>query len=144
MNMSCKRLSAILASCLLLSSSTGCSAWRRGVQPETHGVPSVPEAVLVIYHVKPGAEDQLEELLKQAWSIYRREQLVCDKPHLLVRTREDAQNFRFIEVFSWVSWAATEHPPDAVNAILERIHSLCEARGGNVAVEFREAQILTP
>ncbi|HNQ74465.1 MAG TPA: hypothetical protein PKN95_12780 [Verrucomicrobiota bacterium] len=103
-----------------------------------------PEPVLIVYHVKPGAEQALEDVLKRAWEIYRSERLVFDKPHVCVRVKEDAEKIRFVEMFTWVSYFATEHPPDSVKKIWDQLQSLCEDRGGNTGVEVRQAEILTP
>lgn len=129
----------IFLATLLVVCMNGCST-------PTHRGDSAtqPEPVLIIYHVKPGAEKALEDVLKRAWKIYRRERLVIDQPHVCVRVNGGAEKVRFVETFSWVSHFATEHPPDSVREILEQIQSLCEDRGGNKGVEVRRAEILMP
>jgi uncharacterized protein YeeX (DUF496 family) len=123
----------------LLVGLNGCSA------PTHRGDSSTqPEPVLIIYHVRPGAEEALEDVLKRAWKIYRSERLVIDQPHVCVRVKEDTKTVRLVETFSWVSYFATEHPPDSVKEIWEQMQSLCEDRGGNMGVEVRQAEILMP
>jgi len=41
----------------------------------------LPETVLITYHVKPGKEADLEEVLRRGWKIYRKEHLVFARPH---------------------------------------------------------------
>ena len=101
-----------------------------------------PEPVLIIYHVKPGSEKELESLLKQAWSLYQTERMVFKQPHVCVRVREGGKNFRFVEVFTWVSYTVTEHAPDSVNNLLHQIELLCEERNGNRAIEVRQAELI--
>lgn len=124
---------------LLLVGLNGCST------PTHRGdAATQPEPVLVIYHVKPGAEKALEDVLKRAWKIYRNERLVFDQPHVCVRVNEDAEKVRFVEAFTWTSHFAAEHPPDSVKQIWEQMQALCEDRGGNRGVEVRQAEILMP
>ena len=101
-----------------------------------------PEPVLIIYHVKRGSEKELESLLAQAWGLYQRNHMVFHQPHVCVRVREDGNNVRFVEVFTWVSYFATEHPPDSVNKLWHQMELLCEERHGNRAVEVRQAELL--
>src|SRR5262245_24144988 len=119
---------------LLLVFLTGCST------PTGGGDQPVPE--LVIYHVKPGSENEVEELLKRKWNVLRKEHFVLDQPHICVRVNEDVGKVRFIETFTWVSPGAAEYPPDSVKAIWEEIQRLCEDRGGNKGVEDRGAEII--
>jgi len=70
--------------------------------------------------------------------------MVFPKPHVLVRIQEDAEHARFIEVFVWRGYYATEHPSERVKALLDQMQSLCEPRDGNLAIEFRNAQMLAP
>jgi len=102
------------------------------------------DPVLIIYHVRPGSESELQNLLKRAWQTYLSEGLVCSKPHLVMRVREDEQNFRIIEGFCWVGPFATEYPPDQVKQVWRLIEPLCESRQGNASIEVRQAEILSP
>jgi len=113
---------------LLMVSLSGCSTAHRKV-------PREPE--LAIYHVKRGAEKELERVLSRTWDAYRSEGLVFSEPHVLVRTSEDSDHNRFVEVFLWRGYHAVEYPSERVKALWAQIESLCEPRSGHVAVEFR-------
>ena len=101
------------------------------------------DPVVVIYHVKPGAERAIEPLLSRAWDTYLREGIVFSEPHVLVRTKE-AGGARFIETFAWRGYYATEYPSEAVKTLLQQIQALCESRGGALAVEFLSAEMFVP
>lgn len=102
------------------------------------------DPTVVIYHVKRGSEAELQSLLARAWDTYLREGMVFPKPHILVRTHEDSEHERFIEIFMWRGYYATEYPSEGVKALLERMQSFCEPRGGHLAIEFRDAQMFAP
>jgi hypothetical protein len=129
----------LFSAAVLLVCLTGCSTTTRRGELAAQADP-----VLIIYHVKPGAEKALEDVLKRAWQIYRRERMVFDQPHLCVRVNKDAEKVRFVEAFSWVSHFATEQPLDSAKQIWEEMKALCEDRGGNRGVEVRRAEILMP
>ena len=103
-----------------------------------------PETVLVIYHVKPGKEAELQTVLSRAWEIYRREHLVFAEPHILVRNIEDEGKTRFVEVFTWVSHSAPDRAPDSVKTMWEQEQSLCETRNGHTGIEGGEVDLLIP
>src|SRR5215213_3688178 len=71
-------LFAILLICL-----TGCSSAHNN---RSFGNPTEishePDPVAVIYHVKAGAEKDLESLLEQTWKTYLVERMVRAKPHV--------------------------------------------------------------
>lgn len=99
---------------------------------------------VVIYHVKRGSEAELESILTRTWDTYLKEGMVFHQPHVLVRAHEDNEHDRFIEVFMWRGYFATEYPSERVKALLEQMQSLCEPRGGHLAIEFRDAQMFAP
>ena len=129
---------------LLLVWLTGCSTVGHRDSVYYPATPNEPDPVLIIYHVKPGAEKELENLLKSTWEVYRKEGLVYDKPHICVRVNEDRERVRYVEVFTWVGIFATEYPPDSVKQLWAQIQALCEMREGNPGIEFRTAGILMP
>ena len=100
--------------------------------------------VTVIYHVRPGAEEQLEALLVRTWETYRKERMVCSEPHIRVRTHEDQQHDRFIEIFTWSGCFATEYPPVSVETLWKQIGALCETRDGDHVIEFRDTKMFAP
>jgi hypothetical protein len=83
---------------VLILALMGCSTTHRRGGGDRVG----SETVLITYHVLSGKEAELQALLSQAWEVYRSEQMVFYKPHTLVRTVEDGDKTRFVEVFTWV------------------------------------------
>jgi hypothetical protein len=100
--------------------------------------------MMITYHVKEGAEMELENLLKHTWKVYRKKQLVLDEPHICLRIVEGGQRVRVVEVLRWAGPFATEHPPESVSLLWEEMQSLCEARDGKPGIEVRRADILKP
>jgi len=103
-----------------------------------------PETVICLYRVKPGNERKFARLLERHWPTLRALGLV---------TRTRARHFRgaehdgaplFVEIFEWVSGAASEraHEHPEVAAIWEPMDVLCEARGGKPNMEFPHVQPL--
>jgi hypothetical protein len=124
--------------------ATGCassSQRARMNRPETRPVPAL---VTIIYHVKPGAENQLKELLDRAWETYQRQQMVYDRPHICVRIKEDSEHVRFVEIFSWAGAFTAEYPSETVKNLWAQINALCEDRNGNRGMEVRSAETLLP
>lgn len=84
---------------VLLVSLTACSTTR--VKTDAASDPKAsPETVLITYHVKPGKEADLEEVLRRGWEIYRKENLVFAQPHLIVRDKESGDKTRVVEIFT--------------------------------------------
>ena len=100
-------------------------------------VENTPTPQMVIYHVKPGSEQQLEVVLTETWRAYMKEQRVHSDPHVLVRIREDATHDCFVEIFTLVGFHAVEHPSVAVRGLWEQAQALCEDRDGQRAVQYR-------
>jgi hypothetical protein len=100
------------------------------------------ETVLVTYHVKPGKEADLEDVLRSAWKIYRQEGMVFAQPHVIVSDTEGDNKPRVVEIFTWVT--APDHAPDAVNGVWNEMHALCEARDGHDGLEFAEVKLIEP
>ena len=105
-------------------------------------LPARARPVLFTYHVKPGAEKALEAVLKQAWTIYRREGVVIEQPHLCVLFKEDDQNSCIMEMFALAGPFAIEYQSEAVKRIWEQIASFCEGRRGERGVEYIDAKVL--
>jgi hypothetical protein len=128
---------------LLLASLTACAT----THVKTNHVSDpkdLPETVLITYHVKPGKEAELENVLRREWKIYRNEHLVFARPHLIVRDKESGDKTRVVEVFTWVSHSAPDHAPDSVKAIWNDMQALCEPRDGHGGLEGGEVEILAP
>ena len=121
---------------VLLLAWTGCSTTRSGGRDRVGS-----ETVLITYHVQAGKAAEFQGLLLQAWEIYRSEHMVYFRPHVLVRSLEEGDKVRFVEVFTWVR--KPDHPPDNVTAIWQQEHSLCEARDGHAGIEGGEVRLIT-
>jgi hypothetical protein len=104
---------------------------------------SAPETVMVTYHVKPQNEAQFEQVLADAWKIYRQNNMVLSRPHLIVRDRETGGGLRYVEIFTWASHSQPEHAPAAVKNIWGKMMSLCEARNGHTGLEGGEVEIIS-
>jgi len=100
--------------------------------------------MLLTYHAKLGSEAELQRVLASAWDIYRADNLVCEEPHVLFRRPEGRTKSCFVEILSWVSHAAPDHPPANVAAIWQQEQSLCESRGGRPGIDGSEVDLLLP
>jgi len=134
------RSSLLKTTCLLLLASlaalAGCST------PPPRPAEAPPETVLVTYHVKPGQEAALEQVLARAWEVYRRDHLVFARPHVIVRDTEEGGRARVIEIFTWVSRSIPAHAPEDVKALWKEEESLCERRGGHYGIEPGEVELI--
>lgn len=123
---------------LSLVSLTACSTTTPATNHDS------PETMFITYHVQPGDEAKLQEVLSRAWDIYRKNHLVLTQPHVIIRAMESGGKTRFVEVFTWVSHAAPGHAPASVKKIWEQMQSLCEARDGHIGLEGGEVEMIVP
>ena len=135
---------SIFIALALLSLITGCSTTRPDQQRAAADDKRSPETVLITYHVKPGKEEELEQVLADVWVIYRREHLVFAQPHVTARANDGPDKTRFIEIFTWVSHSAPESVPASVNKLWDQMHSLCEPRDGHPNLDGGEGDLVTP
>jgi len=131
----------LLIPVLFLISLGACSTSKSYVKGDTSE--REPETMLVTYYVKPGKAAEFQQVLSQAWDIFRRENMVLAKPHVIVRDDEAAGKTNFVEVFTWISHYAPDHAPASVKAVWEQEQSLCEKREGHDAIEGSEVQVIT-
>jgi len=103
-----------------------------------------PETVFVTFYVKPGKEAEFQLVLSQAWEVFRRENIVLAKPHVIFVDDNDGSKTNFDEIFTWVSHYAPDHAPASVKAVWKKEQSLCEKWNGHDAIEFREVHLLSP
>jgi len=125
--------------CLFL---TGCAV-RPPTGPAATTAPD-PETVLVSYHVAPGKEQQLRQVLSDTWNVYRRERLVRPDPHVIVEAQDAAGKKRFVEIFTWVSHSAPDHAPDSVKKLWDQMQSCCETRDGHPGIDGGEVNLIVP
>ena len=96
------------------------------------------ETIYCISHVKQGKEAEYAALCAQAWSIYRRLDLVLEKPHVLFRGADASGKSYFGEIFTWKNSTIPDHAPDEVREIWRKLQSDCEPRGGRPGMDFSE------
>jgi hypothetical protein len=96
------------------------------------------ETIYSIAHVKPGMENQYAELSARTWAIYRKLDLVLEKPHIVVRGVDADGLPYFIEIFTWRSPEIPDHAPPEVRAIWQQLESVCEKRNGRPGIDFTE------
>jgi hypothetical protein len=83
-------------------------------------------------------ENQYAELSSKTWAIYRRLDLVLEKPHLVVRGTDVGGLPYFVEVFTWRSPEIPDHAPPEVRALWQQLESVCEKRNGRPGIDFTE------
>jgi hypothetical protein len=91
------------------------------------------------YRVKPGAEEQFKDILRQHTSTLRSLELITDRPpQTYVGFEKGIDGPLFVEIFEWVDevGAQVAHTHPQVSAIWERIGAACEERGGRPMFEF--------
>jgi hypothetical protein len=114
----------------------GCSTTHQAGSPKPGS-----ETVMITYHVQPGKEAEFQKLLAHAWEVYRSEHLVYVDPHTTLRSTEDGDKTRFIEIFTWVK--SPDNAPDSVQTVWKQEQSLCEARSGHRGIEGGEVELVT-
>src|SRR4051812_48773762 len=90
----------VLSSMFLLVSPGGAEPATRPKEPK---LAPAKETVLITYHVIPGKEKPLQELLAKVWDVYEKEHLVFSQPHVVVRQKDAADKNRIVEIFTWVN-----------------------------------------
>jgi hypothetical protein len=123
------------ASAVVLLTLTGCSTIH-----ETNDTRPGSETVMITYHVRAGKEADFQTLLARAWQVYTSEHLVSAEPHTVVRSTEDGDKTRFIEIFTWLN--SPDHAPGSVQAIWKQEEALCETQNGHRGIEGGEVQLV--
>ena len=96
------------------------------------------ETMHSVAHVKAGHEAEYAELSAKAWSLYERLGLVLDKPHVVLRGKDEKGRTNFVEVFTWKSADIPDHAPAEVKAIWQQLEAACEVRDGRPGIDFAE------
>ena len=99
---------------------------------------------MVIYHVKPGKEAELQDVLARAWEVYQKNHMVLAQPHVIVRDKGIIGETRFVEIFTWVSHSVPQRPPDAVKKLWDQMQTLCVPQDGRGGLEGGEVGLLVP
>ena len=137
------RLTVFWLALLLLA---GCSSFNGSSRHSSKAEkPKVdpPETVIVTYHVKPGSEPDLKNILNRAWKIYQKEGMVNSTPHLIFRDKDSWGTARYVEIFTWINHAKPEHAPADVKKIWDEMQGFCEARDGHPGIDGGEIMLVT-
>ena len=113
-------------------------------RPKESKLAPAKETVLITYHVIPGKEKSLQELLANAWDLYEKEHLVFSQPHVVVRQKDTADKIRIVEIFTWVNSDAPDQAPDSVKKLWDQMQACCEKRDGHPGLEGGEVDLLVP
>jgi hypothetical protein len=105
------------------------------------------ESVIAIaqYRVKPGAEEQFTDVLRQHTSTLRSLGLITDRPvEVFLGEEKKIDGPLFVEIFEWVSTDASSeaHTHPQVTQLWETMSQLCESRGGRPMFEFPNVRAL--
>jgi len=120
---------------------SGCSS-TKPVDPKSAAAMS-PETVFITFHVRAGKEVELQQVLDEAWKLYRQEKMVLAEPHVILRGPEIGGT-RVVEIFTWVNHSVPDHPPNSVRALWNRMQLLCEERAGHPGLEGGEVERVVP
>jgi hypothetical protein len=137
------RLTAIALGLLLLTGCSSLHAPSRHSSKTDQAKPDPPETVIVTYHVKPGDEAALQNVLARAWKIYQKEGLVNPAPHVIFRDDDAGGTTKVVEIFTWINHAKPEHAPPAVKTVWNEMMDLCEPRDDHPALHGGEIHLLT-
>lgn len=96
------------------------------------------ETMHTVAHVKRGMEGRYAELSAQAWALYRKLDLVLEKPHVVLHGVDAAGLPYFVEIFTWRSADIPDHAPPEVLAVWKQLEDACEKRDGRPGIDFSE------
>jgi hypothetical protein len=92
--------------------------------------------VIVTLHPRPGAEDQLAQVLVNHWETARRLNLVLDTPHVTLKGAGSSGDTYFVEIFTWRDAGIPDNAPAAIQTIWGEMNKLVESRGGKRGIEI--------
>ena len=72
-----------------------------------------PETVITTYHPKAGKEAELLQVLRDAWSVYTKMNLVTGA-HQLYRATPEGGTAYFVEIFTWRDESIPDNAPPEV------------------------------
>jgi len=96
------------------------------------------ETMHSVAHVKRGLEGRYAELSAEAWALYRKLDLVLERPHVVLRGVDAAGLPYFVEIFTWKSADVPDHAPPEVLALWKQLEEACEKRDGRPGIDFSE------
>jgi hypothetical protein len=97
-----------------------------------------PSIAICTYRVKPGMEDEFEQLLRQHWPTLRDLELVTDTPPPAYKGTDETGGTFFVEILTWKNPETPNraHELPGVMAVWEPMGMCCEGRGGRPPMEF--------
>jgi hypothetical protein len=98
------------------------------------------ETMYSIAHVKRGMEAQYAGLSAKSWALYRKLDLVLERPHVVVRGADADGLTYFVEIFTWKSAEIPDHAPPEVRAVWRELEQACEKRNGRPGIDFTEVK----
>lgn len=104
----------------------------------------MPETVMITLRPKPGAEQELANVIADHWATARKMDLVQPDPHVTVRTRDEGRKPVFIDVFTWRDRDIPDNAPPAIMKIWGEMNRLTESRGGRPGLEITEVTLVAP
>ena len=113
----------------LLNGSTAA----RPVQPDR------PETVMITFHAKAGAENDLARVIASHWTTARRLDLVLDSPHLTLRSSDGKD---LVEILTWRDAAIPDDAPAEIRASWADMNRLVEPRGGTPGLTIERMSVL--
>jgi hypothetical protein len=75
-----------------------------------------PETVITTYYPKPGKDAEMLRILRDAWSVYTRLNLVTGQHQLYRATTEGGTSY-FVEIFTWKDESIPDNAPPDVKKI---------------------------
>jgi hypothetical protein len=101
-----------------------------------------PQAVIVRYQVRGGAEAEFEKISEEGWRTYLQLGLIHDKPHVLLRGKDESGAAYYLELMPWKDRALTGNPPPEVRTIWGKLEAVCEARSGHRGIEIPPFEVM--
>jgi hypothetical protein len=103
----------------------------------------VPETVLITLRPKPGAEQELTDVIARHWAEVRRLGLVVASPHVTLRGRDGAGRIVLTEVLTWRDPSVPDAAPPPVLEIWNRMNELVEERDGKAGLVLDVVTVLS-
>lgn len=102
------------------------------------------ETVLITYHVIPGKEQQLQQILADLWKLYENENLIAPQPHLVLSDKDGPNQTCIVEIFTWKDHNAPQHVSDSISKLWDQMHQCCQERNGHPGIDGGEVKVVTP
>ncbi|MBI1802828.1 MAG: hypothetical protein HY033_01180 [Ignavibacteriae bacterium] len=130
--------------CAILAFGIGNAQEKNTPSKENGGNPSAmqTETVIATYNVIPGTEDQFWKVFQSHWTTCRRLNLVLQKPHMILRGKDDFGKAFFVEILTWKNPDAPDHAPAEVRSIWKQLNTMTEPRDGHPKIYYPEVEVL--